>query len=249
MRSKESKYGMKWHLAMITTAVLCSCFAPAQPSDSALQRGLHLLEEGRTTLEEKPLLGSLALFTELSQEDRTNATYPFQLARVNGYLLDVYAARGDKKLAAGALDNAIALAHKSILLDDKLAAAHALLADFYGRKIQQGGFMAGPRFGPKIDAENKQALALAPQDSRVHASLGRQYLFAPKMFGGDISKAVENFRRATELDPTSDETYVWLAIALRKAGDPAAAAKALSQALKLNPRSAFAKRTQENQKP
>ena len=62
-----------------------------------------------------------------------------------------------------------------------------------------------------------------------------------------MNKAVEDLRKATELDPNSDESYVWLAIALHKAGDPAGAARALAQALKLNPRSAFAKNTQVKQ--
>jgi hypothetical protein len=52
-------------------------------------------------------------------------------------------------------------------------------------------------------------------------ALGRQYLNAP--FGGDVDKAIENFRKSTELDPNSDETFVWLAMALRKKGDMAGA--------------------------
>jgi len=63
------------------------------------------------------------------------------------------------------------------------------------------------------------------------------------MFGGDIDKAVENFRKATQLDPSSDEDFVWLAVAYRKSGDSASAEKALQQAMLRNPRSAFAKVT------
>jgi Flp pilus assembly protein TadD len=65
------------------------------------------------------------------------------------------------------------------------------------------------------------------------------------MFGGDVDKAIASFRQATQLDPKSDEAYVWLAIALRKKGDAAGAEQALQQALQLNPRSAFAKATAE----
>ena len=54
---------------------------------------------------------------------------------------------------------------------------------------------------PRIVAENKKALDLAPNDALVYASLGRQYLYAPKMFGGDVGKAIENFLKATQLDP------------------------------------------------
>jgi len=63
------------------------------------------------------------------------------------------------------------------------------------------------------------------------------------MFGGDNDKAIENFRKSTELDSKSDETYVWLAMALRKKGDATDADRALQTALKLNPQSVFAQNT------
>jgi Tfp pilus assembly protein PilF len=63
------------------------------------------------------------------------------------------------------------------------------------------------------------------------------------MFGGDVAKAIENFLKATQLDPNSDENFVWLAIAYRKGGDAPNSEKALRQAMQLNPRSPFAKAT------
>jgi hypothetical protein len=39
-----------------------------------------------------------------------------------------------------------------------------------------------------------------------------------KIFGGDVDKAIESFRKSTTLDPCYDEGFVWLAIAMgRKA--------------------------------
>jgi len=99
------------------------------------------------------------------------------------------------------LEDAIAAVQHCLESDDKSADAHSLLANLYGRKISLGGFLAGPRFGARIVAENKKALELAPNDALVYASLGRQYLYAPKMFGGDVGKAIENFLKAAQLDP------------------------------------------------
>jgi Flp pilus assembly protein TadD len=65
------------------------------------------------------------------------------------------------------------------------------------------------------------------------------------MFGGDVAKAIENFRKSIQLDLKSDETFVWLGIALRKKGDAAGAEQAFKDALVLNPRSVFAKQTAE----
>ncbi len=229
-------------LQTILLLLLSSCLSLAQAPDPVLADALRLLEEGRTTLEEKPLADAKNYFSRLVQTSGS-PVYFYQLARVDSYLVESYAARHENKPAEQALEEAITAVQHSIGLDDKSADAHSLLADLYGRKIGLGGFLAGPRFGPKIVAENKKALELAPGNPRVYASLGRQYFYAPKMFGGDINKAIENFRKATQLDPSSDEDFVWLAIACRKNGNAANAEKALQQAVQLNPRSAFAKAT------
>jgi Tfp pilus assembly protein PilF len=73
------------------------------------------------------------------------------------------------------------------------------------------------------------------------ASLGRQYLMAPKMFGGDVAKAIESLEKSVALDPQRDETYVWLARAYKKHGDKAKAQEAIQRALTLNPHSTWIK--------
>lgn len=231
---------MRLHVIFL---LLFSCLGLAQAPDAILADGVRLLEAGRTTLEEKPLTDARNYFSHLVQTNKKPA-YFYQLARANSYLVESYAARHENKRAEQALEDAIAAVQHCLELDDKSADAHSLLANLYGRKISLG-FLAGPRFGPRIVAENKKALNLAPNDALVYASLGRQYLCAPKMFGGDVAKAIGNFIKATQLDPNSDENFVWLAIAYRKGGDTPNCEKALRQAMQLNPRSAFAKATAE----
>jgi tetratricopeptide (TPR) repeat protein len=208
------------------------------------REGLQLLDEGRTTLEDGTLSRARDYFAKLTQQHPDNAEYFNELARANQYRCEAYASRGDKKNAEQALDTAIENAMQSLKLNEKSADAHSLLADLYGRKIGFGMPMfTGPKFGPKSQAENKRALELDANNPRVMASLGRQYLNAPKMFGGDVDKAIENFRKSTQLDPSSDDTFVWLALALRKKGDNAGADQALQAAKRLNPRSVFANTT------
>jgi tetratricopeptide (TPR) repeat protein len=212
----------------------------AQSLDPGLSEGLRLLEEARTTLDSGSLTEVRDHFLQLTQKNGGNALYFYQLARVNSYLIDAQLGHHDKRSADRALDDAFAAVQHALSLNDQSADAHSLLADLYGRKISLGAFMAGPRYGPKVDAENKKALALDAKAPRVYASLGRQYLFAPKMFGGDIDKAIDSFREATRLDSMNDENFVWLGIAYRKKGDTQDADKAFQQALRLNPRSTFA---------
>ena len=228
-------------LAFALVCLTALCFAQTDP---VLDQGLHLLEEGRTTLHDAALTQARDYFAKLTQEHANNAVYFYQLARVDQYRCNAYLQHGDKKNAQRALDSAIATVQQSIKLNDNSADAHSLLADLYGQKIGMGVAMfAGPKFGPKVKAENERAMAIDAKNPRVYASLGRQYYMAPKMFGGDNEKAIESFRKSTELDPQFDETYVWLAMALRKKGDAAGAEQALQTALKLNPQSVFAQKT------
>jgi len=212
--------------------------------DASDQQFAEALERARTSLDPDVLNHARDLALAQIQKHPGDAAYLYQLAQVNSYLSDAYAARHDKKNAEKALDESISNLQQALKLNEKSSDAHSLLADCYGRKIGFGMPMfAGPKYGPKVGAENARALELDANNPRAHASLGRQYLEAPKMFGGDLDKAIASLRKSTELDPKSDETFVWLAIALRKKGDTASADQAIKQALQLNPESAFAKHT------
>lgn len=183
------------------------------------------------------------LVKRLSQNPN-DAVGQYELATVESLLADVAEMRKDKKAAATAVDKAIEAAQRSIQLDEKSADSHSLLADLYGRKIGLGGGMfLGPRFGPKIGEENKRAMALDDKNPRVWASTGRQYLMAPKTFGGDVSKAIDSFKKSLTLDPNQDETWVWLAKAYEKQSDKANARDAIQHALQLNPQSEWALET------
>jgi tetratricopeptide (TPR) repeat protein len=230
-------------LQWLATGMALFAFARAQTGEPELAEGLRLLEEGRTTLAEKALSDARDYFLKLTQKNPDSATYFYELARVDQYRCNAADMRKDSKAAMAAMESAISEAIEAIKLSEASAEEHSLLADLYGRRIGLGGFMAGARFGPKIGAENKRALELDANNPRVLASVGRQYLMAPKMFGGDLDKAIASLQKSTERDPQADETFVWLAIAERKKGDSDAANKALDGALRLNPRSVFAQNT------
>jgi tetratricopeptide (TPR) repeat protein len=231
---------MKHRLALgLGLLLLSAAMAPQSMGDLQLAQ---LIERGRTSLDQATLGQARDMAAAQTQQHPESAEAFYQLARVNSYRSDAYAMRHDKKNAEKALDEAIANLQQSLRLNEKSADAHSLLADCYGRKIGLGiPMFTGPKFGPKVQEENQRALELDANNPRAHASLGRQYFEAPKMFGGDLEKAVAEFRKAIELDPKSDETFVWLAMALRKKGDASGAQQAIESALRLNPESVFAK--------
>ncbi len=202
------------------------------------------VESVRKTHDEKQLTSLKEQLEQRVAQNSSDAALFLDLAKVHFYLLDVYEMHKDKKAAGAAVDRAIDAVQRSIQLNDKSADAHSLLADLYGRKISLGNAMfAGPKFGPKVKEENAKAMALDDQNPRVWASLGRQYLMTPKMFGGDAAKALESFQKSLAIDSSQDETWVWLAKTFQKQGDKTKARDAVQHALSLNPQSHFATAT------
>jgi cytochrome c-type biogenesis protein CcmH/NrfG len=240
MHPPNSWFHRRLALAFIAL-ILSVSFCPAlvlgadDPLDAAV-------EAARKTHDEKQLQFVMTQLEQRVAENPNDAASYYNLARVQSYLLDVYELRKDKKNAGAEVDKAIEAAQHSIALNDKSADAHSLLADLYGRKISLGnGMFAGPKFGPKVKEENAKAMALDDKNPRVWASLGRQYLMAPKRFGGDLAKAVESFQKSLAIDSSQDEAWVWLARAFAKQGDKPHAHEAIQKALGLNPGSPFVK--------
>jgi Tfp pilus assembly protein PilF len=234
-------------IAVGLLAFLICCFSEqantartAQDSDDSFATAL---ENARKTHDDSQLQSVKTKIEERIAKNPSDAQNFFALAKVDSYFVDLYEFRKDKKHASATVDQAIEAAQHSLQLNDKSADAHSLLADLYGRKISFGGMFAGPKFGPKVGEENKKAMALDDKNPRVWASQGRQYLMAPKMFGGDVAKAIDSFQKSLSLDAAHDETWVWLAKAFQKQGDKVKARDAAQHALQLNPQSMFAKTT------
>ncbi len=217
----------------------CMGQTPVRSDDDPFRRAV---EAARKTRDEAKLHSlQEQLEQKIAGESKDAGSY-LDLARVNAYLLDVYEMRREKKPAVAAVDRAIDMALHAIQLNDKSAEAHSLLADLCGRKISLGVAMfLGPKFGPKVKEENAKAMALDNKSPIVWASLGRQYLMAPKMFGGDVAKAIESFQKSLAMDAQQDETWVWLAKAFQKQGEKAKARDAMQHALSLNPDSPWVK--------
>jgi tetratricopeptide (TPR) repeat protein len=240
MHSPTSAY--RWFISFTCVALLSSALAVSASASAADDPLGAAVEAARKTHDEKQLESVKTQIEQKIAQNPNDAGSYLELAKVQEYLLDDYEMRKDKKAAGEAVDKAIDAAQRSIQLNDKSADAHSVLADLYGRKISLGNAMfLGPKFGPRVKEENAKAMALDDKNPRVWASLGRQYLMAPKMFGGDVSKAIESLEKSAALDPQQDETYVWLAKAYKKHGEKTKAQNAIQHALTLNPDSLWIK--------
>lgn len=206
--------------------------AAGQTEDALAPR----VEAARAKRDEVQLSGLKAEFEKrITAKDCDGRCY-YEFARTESYLADAYDLRKDKKQAQKAVEQGIDAALHAAQMDDKSADLHALLADLYGHRISYGmGMFTGPKYGPKVKDEAAKAIALDEKNPRAWASDGRKFLLAPKMFGGDVVKAIESFKKSLELDGNQAETWSWLARAYKKQGDTAAAKDALRKAMQLEP--------------
>jgi tetratricopeptide (TPR) repeat protein len=220
--------------------------APEFDVAAAARAGHAALQQGKDEEKLESLVSAKKLFSECLEHDPENAVRNYDLA-VAEYALEIhFEGQGNKKSAGEWLASSIAHAQRAVALDPRSADAHALLADLYGMKIGLEGFWAAVHFGSKAEAETKAALSCDPNNPRVQLTLGRRFLYSPKMFGGDVDQAVASFKKAAELDPQSDEAFWWLATALIKKGNNAEAKAAIETASHLNPRSLSIQRLQRS---
>lgn len=228
-------------IANLTIALLgdghCLAQAPVK-IEQQREAGERELENGRSTLDTKTRIAARGSFQKCTRNDERKSVCYYDLARCELYLGKSEVLQKNHAAADKWEDAAIADAQHAIALNDRSADAHALLSDLYGSKIR--GMISGMHFGPRANSEIQRAFQLDPNCPQAFTVIGRKYLYSPSMFGGDIDKAIESFKRATGADPRNDEAFVWLAIAYRKKGDPERARQALSEALRLNSRSVFA---------
>ena len=203
------------------------------PSPSQFERRL---EKGWSTLQAETLEQLRQDLEPCADGENADFLCRYQLAETCYHLSLVYENQKKRHLGEKAMEAALKTALEAARQKKDSAEIHSLLADIYGLKIRAYGDMfTAIDCGPKIDAENKLALRLDPENAKVQAGLGRQYLMTPPQFGGNPKKAVDCFKKSLELNPKSDETLFWLSRAYRKLRDKEDFEKTLKRALRLNP--------------
>lgn len=150
----------------------------------------------------------------------------------------------DKKAARVAAEAGIPSARKAVELKPDRAEYHRILGTLCGQVIP-ANVLAGMKYGGCARDEVNRALELDNKTAINWVSHGVGNYYLPPMFGGGVDKAIQDFRKAIQLDAKSAEAHLWLGIALRKQGKNEEARQALEKSLALNPARAWAKQQLE----
>lgn len=163
----------------------------------------------------------------------------FRVSSPNHYLLHYYLSltnyrlaiqcirKKEKKKAKEFVEEAIENLRKSIQLRNEFSDSHALLGAVYGLKISLSPFQ-GPFLGPKSFDELDKGIELNPNNPRAYLLRGVGYLNTPSIFGGGLSKAINDLEKAIKLfeeEKNEDlilpswgicEAYAWLGTCYKK---------------------------------
>jgi tetratricopeptide (TPR) repeat protein len=133
-------------------------------------------------------------------------------------------------------------------LEQSLAArempeTHALLATILGQEIGLDASTA-PTLGPRVQQEMNAAVAMGPSNPRVWLLRGIQSIYTPEQYGGGLTNAENQLKRAVSLfaadNPVAPspswgraEAHAWLGQVLQKQNRKTEARAAYQQALAL----------------
>jgi len=178
------------------------------------------------------------------QKSADDAAAHYRAALAWSYLAEVAQEQRDKGGVKRAAESGIRSAERAVALKPDLAEYHRLLGTLYGQIIPVN-VLAGLGYGKKAQDAIAKALERDPKLAAAYVTRGVGNYYLPSGFGGGIDLAMRDFQKAIELNPKSDEAYLWLGLALRKAGKNAEARKAFSKSLELNPNRVWTKQQLE----
>jgi tetratricopeptide (TPR) repeat protein len=140
---------------------------------------------------------------------------------------DVRAASTEDKLAA--YDRGRDIGQRAVELAPRNPEAHVWYGINTGRWGLTKGVMRSLFLLPTVRQEVDATLALDPRNLRALALSGNVFLEVPGLFGGDRTKAEQQFRRALEIDPHFTVARVDLARVLIATGRYADARRELER--------------------
>ena len=196
--------------------------------------------ENARDLQDRPALEKLVNdYSSVSAKTPNDADAQYRLALACSYQAEVDIELHDKKAGQQAALRGIAAAEKAVSINGNNADYLRVLGTLYGQAIVD--IPSGLNYGAKAKDAINRAVEKAPKSSAVYVARGVGNFYLPAMLGGGPKPAIEDFKKAIELDPNNAEAYLWLGVSLHKDNRDAEARKAFEKSLALNPKRAWTK--------
>ena len=164
-----------------------------------------------------------------------NAEAQYKVALANSYLGEISLELKDKGGAERAAEAGVRAAEKAIALQPKNAEYYRVIGTLYGQAIPAVNPLSMLTYGKRAKEAITKAMELDPKSARVHQAQGVGNYYLPQGLGGGFDLAIKDFNTAISLDPKSADSYLWLALALRKQHKNGEARQALQKAIDLDP--------------
>ncbi len=197
------------------------------------------------------LLSAQAGLLRLAEQEPESAATYYWLAQAQSDLGQLslvenshWQVQADHRTGMNYLEAAWESVKRAVELDEQLCDGHRLTSDVIGRLVPLKGWQFAAAQGPRMKKAAERALALDNNNALAHMALGRQYLFTPKVFGGDTEKAVRAFQKAIEVAATDHERFLghaWLGQAMLKKKQKSQAKAEFEQALSFYPNNNWVK--------
>jgi tetratricopeptide (TPR) repeat protein len=198
------------------------------------------LEKARDAQDRGALERLASQFAAAAAKQPGDLQAQYRLAFAESYLAETAMETGDKNQARAAAETGIKAAERAVALKPEVAEYHRLLGTLCGQAIP-ANVLTGLKYGRCAQDEVNKAVQMDSKSALNYLSRGVGNYYLPAAMGGGVDAAIQDFKKAAELDPRSAEARLWLGIALRKANRSAEARKELEQAVSLAPARAWAK--------
>ena len=211
-------------LLIVSTASLLA--APAGDADLLKARD----RQDRAALEKMS-----AALQASADKAPSDADAHYRAALAYSYLGEISLELKDKAGAEKAADAGVHAAQAAIALQPKNAEYYRVLGTLCGQAIPAVNMLSALTYGKRAKEAIDKAMALDPKSARVHEAEGVGNYYLPQQLGGGPEVAMKDFQKAIELDPKLADSYLWLALSLRKLHRNAEARQTLQHAIDLDP--------------
>ena len=186
--------------------------------------------QDRTALQK--MIGDLQTAADKSTN---NAEAQYKVALANSYLGEISLELKDKGGAERAAEAGVRAAERAIALQPKNAEYYRVVGTLYGQALPAVNPLSMLTYGKRAKEAIDKAMALDSKSARVFQAQGVGNYYLPQGFGGGYDIAIKDFNQAIALDPKSADSYLWLALSLRKLHRNGEARQALQKAIDLDP--------------